>query len=214
MFHRVEESLIHFSCVWCIYSQTQYKFPYFLYFSCLAAKRDQLAWKSRDSESALTEPLEEGLTSKVSVSQRVARTNRPGTTARIPICICNLSAKVVTILPHSSDCNLAEVKVLKRDPVKDMTESFTVEQHQHTVSEKTSKLDIDLDGTVLSEKKKTNRGGPEFSIEMDTYMFERTNRLGKNNFGRTRDSPEDKAPIKEPYRKKSRLCWWTKSEST
>ena len=44
-----------------------------------------LARKSRDSESTLTEPLEDGLISKVSVCPRVVRTNRPGTAARIPV---------------------------------------------------------------------------------------------------------------------------------
>lgn len=35
-----------------------------------------------------------------------------------------------------------------------MTEKFSAEQHQHTVSENTCNLDIDLDGTVLTEKQK------------------------------------------------------------
>lgn len=55
-----------------------------------------LARKSRDSESALTEPLGDGLTSKVSVCPRVVRTNRPGTTARIPV-------RVLQLVCESSD---------------------------------------------------------------------------------------------------------------
>ena len=126
-----------------------------------------LARKSRDSESALTEPLEDGLTSKVSICPRVVRANRPGTTVRV----CNLSAKVATIPAHSPVCNLTEVKVLKKDPVKEMTEKFSAEQHQHTVSE-----------IVLTEKQKEE---VQNCLSKWTHIFKRTNRLGKNKLGRT-----------------------------
>ena len=65
-----------------------------------------------------------------------------------------MSAKLVTIPPSSPICNLAEVKLLNRDPVKEMTGKTTAGQHQHTVSSGTSNLDIDLKGTVLSEDQK------------------------------------------------------------
>ena len=158
-----------------------------------------LAQKSRDSASALTEPLEDGLTSKVSVCPRVVRTNRPGTTARIPVRVCNLSAKVVTIPAHSSVCNLTELKVLKRDPMKEMTEMFSAERHQHTVSKNTCKLDIDLDGTVLTEKQKEEV--QNFLSKWTRIFSQRPTDLGRMNLVEHEIHLEDERPFKEPYRK-------------
>lgn len=69
--------------------------------------------KSKDFESALTEPAENGSSSRVTVCPRVVRLDKPGTSARIPVRICNLSAKVVTISPKSPICELKEVTVLR-----------------------------------------------------------------------------------------------------
>ena len=157
-----------------------------------------LARKSRDSESALTEPLEDCLTSKVSVCPRVVRTNKPGTTARIPVRVCNLSAKVVTIPPHAPVCNLAEVNVLKRDPVKEMTGQFTAEQHQHTVSMDT-KFDVDLEGTVLTAKQKEE---VQSFLSNWTHVFSTgPTDLGRTNLVEHEIHLEDERPFKEPYRK-------------
>ena len=159
-----------------------------------------LARKSRDSESALTEPLEDGLSSRVSVCPSVVRTNRPGRTARIPVRVCNMSAKVVRIPPFTPVCDLAEVKVLKRDPVKEMTEGSSAQQHQHSVTTNNDgKLGINLEGTVLSKEQKEQAHS---FLSKWLHIFSK----GQTDFGRTNLVEHeihlrDERPFKEPYRK-------------
>ena len=49
-----------------------------------------------------------------------------------------------------------------------MIEKFSAEQHQHTVSENTCKLDIDLDGTILTEKQKEE---VQYFLSKLTHIF-------------------------------------------
>ena len=80
-----------------------------------------LVRKNFDAEAALTEPVEDGQTARVTVCPRIVRMDKPGNTARIPVCLCNMPARIVTIQPKESICNLEQVKVLNRDLVKDLT---------------------------------------------------------------------------------------------
>ena len=68
--------------------------------------------KQKESEAVITEQSEKA-SSKIGVCPRVVRLNRQGTTARVPVRIYNMSAKVITIAPRSVLCDLQEVKVLR-----------------------------------------------------------------------------------------------------
>ena len=63
------------------------------------------ARKSHKCESAVTEPAENG-PSRFSVFPRVVALDNPGTSARIPVKVFNMSARLVTIPAKSPVCEL------------------------------------------------------------------------------------------------------------
>ena len=74
---------------------------------------------------------------------RVVTINRQGTTARVPVRLYNMSAKVVTIAPRSVLCDLQEVKVL-RSVTPDDKGSKTIPTGQRTTSEKDTNENVPL----------------------------------------------------------------------
>ena len=73
--------------------------------------RAGFARKTRDVESVVTELAETGTPSRVIICPRVVGLNKPGTSARVPVWIYNISAKAVTIPAKSPICELEEVDV-------------------------------------------------------------------------------------------------------
>ena len=71
-----------------------------------------LVRKNFNAETALTESVEDEQSPRVMVCPRVVRADKPGSTARIPVHLCNMSARIVTIQPNDSICNLEQIKVL------------------------------------------------------------------------------------------------------
>ena len=57
--------------------------------------------RSCNAEAALTEPVDDEKVSRVTVCPRVVRTDKPGSTARIPVRLCNMSAKILTFQPKT-----------------------------------------------------------------------------------------------------------------
>ena len=62
--------------------------------------------KTRNCDSAITESTEVGNCSNISASPRTVTLNNPGKTARVPVRVCNMSAKIVTLPPKTSLCDL------------------------------------------------------------------------------------------------------------
>ena len=161
-----------------------------------------LVRKNRNAESALTSPIDEdGLSSKLTICPRVVRADKPGTTTRVPVRVCNLSAKVVDILPNTNICSLEEVKVLKRDPVKDVTENikYTAEQHQQTATTTENKLNINLDGSALTNDQKQQV--QRFLSKWQHVFSQSPTDLGRTNLVEHEIHLENEQPFKEPYRK-------------
>lgn len=73
--------------------------------------------KQHQFEAAVTEPLDDVNAIPAAVCPRVVSLKNPGKTSRVPVCICNLSAKVLQIPVKSNICQLQEVKVLRNIPV-------------------------------------------------------------------------------------------------
>ena len=87
------------------------------------------------------------------------------------------------------------------DQVKEMTEEFTAEQHQHLVSDTTSTLDINLDGTVLTEEQK--KEVQSFLLEWTRVFSKGPTDIGRTTLVEHEIHLEDEWPFKEPYRKKN-----------
>ena len=77
--------------------------------------------------------------------------NNPGKTARVPVRVCNMSAKIVTLPPKTSLCDLHEVKVLRSLLLGDKDSVKAHVNQQRVEMERPSHLDgVDLDDTKLS----------------------------------------------------------------
>jgi len=73
--------------------------------------------KSSEIDSAVTEDIDNSRPDKPTVCPRVVRLSNPGKTARIPVRVCNLSAKVVKIKARSPICSLQEISILRSTPL-------------------------------------------------------------------------------------------------
>ena len=112
-----------------------------------------LVRKPRDCESAVTETSEHGCSSKVQISPRVVALNKPGTTARIPVKLFNISAKAITIEPKTPLCGLQEVKVLRSaDITKTPGKSAKANVHQQHVAKSESENILNI---ILTEEQKS-----------------------------------------------------------
>ena len=82
---------------------------------------------------------------------RIETLNNPGKTARVPVRVCNMSAKIVTLPPKTSLCDLHEVKVLRSLPLGDKDSVKAHVNQQRVGPEKPSPLDgVNLDDSKLS----------------------------------------------------------------
>ena len=82
--------------------------------------------KTTDHETALTEPTD-NTSSRIGVCPRLVNLNQPGKSARVPVRIFNMSAKVLTIQPNTPLCELREAKALR---------NWTPENNSHQIKER------------------------------------------------------------------------------
>lgn len=157
-----------------------------------------LTRKMRNAEAAVTEPSETGA-SNVTVCPRVVRLDKPGTTARVPVRLFNITAKVVTIPAKSNICSLEEVKVLKSDPLADKHHSATpAYTHQQTTSVN-NKTGVDLEDTSLSQEQKQQV--LNFLSQWQSVFSQGPNDSGRTNLVEHEIHLETEQPFKEPHRK-------------
>lgn len=71
-----------------------------------------LVRKEKEVETAVTENTENA-TSRIGVCPRVVALNKAGQNQRVPVRIFNMSARTITVSPHSTLCQLQEVKILR-----------------------------------------------------------------------------------------------------
>ena len=98
----------------------------------------------------MTEPAENG-SSRICVCHRVVALNNPGTSARIPVKVFNMSARLVTIPAKSPVCELKEVTVLRSADITGNKNSVSI--HQQSVASETDKIceKLDLKESCLTE---------------------------------------------------------------
>ena len=156
------------------------------------------ARKTRDVESVITESAETGTTSRVIVCPRVVGLNKPGTSARVPVRIYNISAKAVTIPAKSLICELNEVDVLRSVDISSTSEkTVKVQQQQQTVSEE-SDIKFDLNDSCLNE---AQREKAQVFLSKWQHIFSRGPLdLGHTHTVKHEINLEEEAPFKEPYR--------------
>jgi len=163
--------------------------------------------KPRNVKTAITEPVDDMHSHSAIVCPRVVQVDKPGRTARIPVRICNVSAKPIKIRAKQNLCKLEEITVLREapifEPVTNASVSLETKSHEHAYKyNKTNMKDtygIDLEDTDLSEEQKNrvyqlfekhNAIFPKSPLDLGhTSEIKHTIKLTNNE------------PFKEPYRR-------------
>ena len=143
--------------------------------------------------TAITEHIDTSLSGDLTVCPRVVELKQAGATTRIPVRVCNLSARVIEIPPKSLLCSSDGVKVV---------DSWTPDssQEQETTSESTSfeDLGVNVDTKNLSDDQQ-EQAKTLLSKWSDIFSKGPTD-LGKADIVRHEINLTDETPFKDPYR--------------
>ncbi|XP_053390373.1 uncharacterized protein LOC128553268 [Mercenaria mercenaria] len=90
--------------------------------------------KTRNVDAAVTEPIEDNFQQKSIVCPRVVQLTNSGKTARVPVRICNISAKILKLPARSEICQLNEVKVIRHADIGSNT-SVSEKENESNISE-------------------------------------------------------------------------------
>ena len=170
-----------------------------------SSRREELDKREGDSISALflvvpmTDYNKTVNTPNLSASPRIVTFSNPGKAARVPVRVCNMSAKMVTLPPKTSLCDLHEVKVLCSLPlgVKDSVKAHVSQQRVET--EKPSHLDrVDLSDTKLSTEQKHEV--LQFLQKWQHVFSKSSTDLGCTDLVQHEIHLKNEQPFKEPYR--------------
>ena len=71
-----------------------------------------LVRKTRDFDTAVTEHIDSSLSGDLTICPRLVSLKAPGTTVRVPVRVCNLSAHVIEIPQNYLLCSLNSVSVV------------------------------------------------------------------------------------------------------
>ena len=157
--------------------------------------------KTKDVTSAVTESAQDGSTSRLQVCPRVVTLNKPGTSARVPVKVFNLSAKIVTIQPKATLCELQEVTLLRTAEIIKNSgngNKVNVQQQNASVLEKKSSFDIDLSESALNTEQK--EVAHNFLSQWQPIFSQGPTDLGHTDLVQHNINLEDDKPFKEPYR--------------
>lgn len=157
--------------------------------------------KDSNVETALTEPAENGSTSRVMICPRVVNLNKPGKSARVPVRIFNISARVVTIPAKSNLCDLNEVHVLRSadlNPTSTSEKVATINQQSVNTSQVKDVDGIDLTDPSLSEVEKQQ--AKQFLSKWQHIFSQGPLDLGHTRTVKHEIHLEDETPFKQPYR--------------
>ena len=163
-----------------------------------------LVRKKQHVESAITEQMDSNITSKATVCPRVVSLNNPGKTSRVPVRLCNMSARTLKIPPKSNLCDLHEVKVLRSPSVAQPSDnSDTVNIKQQRIvddgDDDDDQPEVDLDASVLTEEQK-------HKVRMILNKWQNIFSKGPTDLGCTNLVEheihlENEDPFKDPYRR-------------
>ena len=124
--------------------------------------------------------------------------SNPSKTARLPVRVCNMSAKIVTLPQKTSLCDLHEVKVLRYLPLGDKDSVKAHVSQQRVETEKISHLDgVDLSDTKLSAEQKHEVS--QFLQKWQHVFSKSSTDLGCTDLVQHEIRLENEQPFKEPH---------------
>ena len=144
--------------------------------------------------TAITEHVDTSLSGDLTVCPRVVQLKDTGATTRIPVRVCNLSARVIEIPPKSHLCSLNGVKVV---------DSWTPDssQEQETKSKSTSfeDLGVNIDTENLSDDQEEQ--AKTLLSKWSNIFSKGPTDLGKADIVKHEINLTDDKPFKDPYRR-------------
>ena len=157
--------------------------------------------KVKDVASAVTETSQEGSSSRLQICPRVVTLNKPGTSARVPVKVFNLSAKVVTVQPKATLCELQEVTVLRSaelSKVSSKRSKVNIQQQNVILPDAKTSSNFDLSNSAISEEQKTI--AQRFLSQWQPIFSQGPMDLGHTELVKHSINLDDDRPFKEPYR--------------
>ncbi|MCG7879345.1 MAG: RNase H-like domain-containing protein [Candidatus Thiodiazotropha endolucinida] len=154
-----------------------------------------IARKSNDMQTAVTEHMDTSLSGDLTICPRVVSLKSPGTTVRIPVRVCNLSARAISIPPKSLLCSLNSVSV-----VDSWTPASSSQNSDSKLSETIiDDLGVSIDKDNLSEEQLTKV--KEVLNDWSHIFSKGLTDLGKTNLVKHSIKLTDNTPFKDPYRR-------------
>ncbi|MCG8094292.1 MAG: DDE-type integrase/transposase/recombinase [Candidatus Thiodiazotropha endolucinida] len=144
-------------------------------------------------ENAVTE--NNILTSDFNVCPRLVSVKPNAKTARVPVRICNLSARPITIKPRSQLCDLHEVKVIEN--VNPFSTSFS--QRASTSDSHAEEIKVDLSAENLTPQQHTQAS--DLLSQWKHIFSTGPTDLGFTNLVEHEINLSDPTPFKDPYRR-------------
>lgn len=148
--------------------------------------------KTNGIECAVTEHTNGSLSGNLTICPRVVSLKGPGTTIRVPVRVCNLSAKVIEIPPKSILCSLSSVNV-----VDAWTPDSSQKQEKSSVNIPNLSDQIDKQNLSSDEFSKAKQVLENWS---DIFSTSPTD-LGRTDLVKHRIKLTDYTPFKDPYRR-------------
>ena len=146
--------------------------------------------------TAVTEHIDSSLSGDLTICPRVVSLKSSGTAVRIPVRVCNLSARVVEIPPppKSLFCSLNSVNV-----VDSWTPDSSHKQEQKATSSSLEDLSIKIDSENLTEDQllRAKQVLGNWSSIFSTGPTD----LGRTDSVKHKINLTDDTPFKDPYRK-------------
>ena len=154
-----------------------------------------IARKTSEFDTALTQHMDTSLSADLAICPRVVSFKSTGSTVRVPVRVCNLSARVIEIPPRSLLCSLSSVSV-----VDSWTPDSSNESKSNTSSDISLEelgVSVDTDNLSAEQLLKVRQVIGNWS-----HIFSKSpTDLGKADIVKHKIKLTDDTPFKEPYRR-------------
>jgi dUTPase len=132
----------------------------------------------------------------LSVCPRLVEIGKQGKKSRIPVRLCNLSARPIVIPPRTKLCQLQKVRVLSEVPL-DMPKDTASPQSKHLSSD--VPIEVDLSDSPLTDAQKIEV--TDMISQWSCIMSRDITDLGCSNTVKHSIQLTDETPFKEPHRR-------------
>ncbi|MCW4250032.1 MAG: RNase H-like domain-containing protein [Candidatus Thiodiazotropha endolucinida] len=149
---------------------------------------------TKDIQNAVTEHIEGTLSGNLTICPRVVSLKAHGATVRVPVRVCNLSARAVEIPPKSLLCSLSSVNV-----VDSWTPDSTQKQEHKSMATSLDDIGIKIDSDNLNADQllRAKQVLGDWSHIFSTGPTD----LGRTDAVKHKINLTDNVPFKDPYRR-------------